>query len=490
MTKKAVIYTRVSTDTQAEKGFSLRDQEDKLRRFCQQNDISILKHFQEDYSAKNFNRPEWKLLMEYLKKNKNDIDLFMFAKWDRFSRNQIEGALVLSEIRGLGIEINCLENNIDDSIPENKLIQAIMLLLPQIENERRSLNVTAGMRRAMKEGRWPSKAPIGYINTRDEDNNKIIIQHPTISQLVRRAFEEMSEGIKSQQEIRLSLVKSGLRCSKNNFSLLLRNQFYIGKIFIPAYKDEIETTVIGIHDPIVDISVFHKVQDVLLERKKKNHLPTKKAAKPELPLRGYLLCHQCGKKMTGSASKGNGGRYYYYHCNNCGNRLRADKANMVFEKLLNTMTFKKEVKELFHAMVKDLSKDLLISEQSEQSKLNKELLKQTERAQRLDDNFMDGNIIGSVYSKLEKKTNDEISKIKLRQEELKKSKTDFNSALSKGVNVIMNIKDIYLKSDIIRKQQLIGSIFPRKFILEENIVRTDQINQVIQWVIKRVKGLE
>jgi predicted site-specific integrase-resolvase len=57
MKSKAIIYTRVSTDDQKENGFSLQDQEARLRKYCQQNDIEILDHYQDDHSAKNFNRP-------------------------------------------------------------------------------------------------------------------------------------------------------------------------------------------------------------------------------------------------------------------------------------------------------------------------------------------------------------------------------------------------------------------------------------------------
>ena len=281
--KTAVIYTRVSTDVQAEKGFSLRDQLDKLQRHCLQNNITILKHFQEDYSAKDFNRPEWKLLMNYLKKNKDQVDLFMFAKWDRFSRNMMESLNVLNSIKSLGIEIYCLENNFDEAIPESKLIQAVMLVLPQIENERRSLSVTAGMRRAMKEGRWPRQAPLGYKNARDESNNKIIIPDPDTAPLITQAFNMMSKGGKTQQEIRLDLAKSGFKCSKNNFSIMLRNKFYIGKIFIPEYKDEPEAIEYGVHEPIVEDRLFYQVQEILNLRNIKRTFP-----KQRLPDLKYL----------------------------------------------------------------------------------------------------------------------------------------------------------------------------------------------------------
>ena len=37
--KKAILYTRVSTDEQADKGFSLRDQDQKLKSYCKRNNI-------------------------------------------------------------------------------------------------------------------------------------------------------------------------------------------------------------------------------------------------------------------------------------------------------------------------------------------------------------------------------------------------------------------------------------------------------------------
>ncbi|MEO7978051.1 zinc ribbon domain-containing protein [Flavobacterium sp.] len=41
-----------------------------------------------------------------------------------------------------------------------------------------------------------------------------------------------------------------------------------------------------------------------------------------LPLRGYLLCPECGKLLTGSPSKGRNQYYRYYHCaSSCGVRF-------------------------------------------------------------------------------------------------------------------------------------------------------------------------
>jgi len=41
---------------------------------------------------------------------------------------------------------------------------ALCLAIPEIENDRRSLNNQMGMKRAKKEGRWSGRAPLGYKN--------------------------------------------------------------------------------------------------------------------------------------------------------------------------------------------------------------------------------------------------------------------------------------------------------------------------------------
>ncbi|KPH14843.1 recombinase family protein [Chryseobacterium sp. ERMR1:04] len=64
----ADLYIRVSTDEQAEKGYSQRDQLERLEKYCNQNQITIGQVIFEDHSAKNFTRPEWIKYINYIKK--------------------------------------------------------------------------------------------------------------------------------------------------------------------------------------------------------------------------------------------------------------------------------------------------------------------------------------------------------------------------------------------------------------------------------------
>lgn len=168
------MYIRVSTDEQAEKGYSQRNQEETLRRYCETNAIQVRKVIYEDHSAKTFNRPEWQKLLTDLKKHRGKSDLVLFTKWDRFCRNAGDAYQMINTLRKLGIEPQAIEQPLDLSIPENIMMLAFYLAAPEVENDRRALNVFHGMRRAKREGRWMATAPIGYVNRTDEGGRKYI----------------------------------------------------------------------------------------------------------------------------------------------------------------------------------------------------------------------------------------------------------------------------------------------------------------------------
>ena len=348
-----ITYSRVSTDEQADNGFSLNHQEEMLRKYCGIKNYNILKHFTEDYSAKNFDRPEWKVLMEYVKKNKNTVDMILFTKWDRFSRN-IEGALaVIRQLSAMGIEIYSIEQPLDLSIPDNKVMLSMYLILPEVENDKISQRTKDGMRRAKKEGCFIAKAPFGYSNAKILEKTSIVPNKD--AELVVKAFEEVSKGIEHVEIIRKRLEKDhGLKLKKQQFYNMLRNITYCGLIEIPEYKKEQAEQVKGLHEPLVDKSLFNKVQNVLDGRRNSNtKLPT--SENDFYPLRGNLICPKCGNKITASPSKGNGGIYHYYHCKaKCKVRFRREKVHEQIKQMLNSLTLNENVKELFKVVLSDV----------------------------------------------------------------------------------------------------------------------------------------
>ncbi|MBW8683895.1 serine integrase family protein [Chitinophaga rhizophila] len=100
----------------------------------------------------------------------------------------------------LEIEACAIEQPIYLSIPESKMILAVYLAEPEVENDRRSLNITDGMRKVRKEGRFIGVAPYGYANKITEDHRKYIAPtHPEADVIIWILNEFAKERANTQQ---------------------------------------------------------------------------------------------------------------------------------------------------------------------------------------------------------------------------------------------------------------------------------------------------
>lgn len=370
----ADLYIRVSTDEQADKGYSQRNQEETLRRYCDINSIQVRKVIYEDHSAKTFIRPEWNKLLSDLRKHKGKVDLILFTKWDRFSRNAGDAYQMISTLRRLGIEPQAVEQPLDLSVPENKMMLAFYLAAPEVENDRRALNVFHGMRRAKKEGRWMATAPVGYANKTSESGRKFIAPKEPEASIMKWVFKELSKGVYAADQIRKEANKKGLKCARNNFWNIIRNPVYCGKIVVSKFKDEETMIVQGQHEPLISEALFYEVQDILNGKKRPVRAGTSISTHDAFPLRGFLICPDCGRMLTASASKGKGGLYYYYHCiAACGVRFKAENANSLFVRELKKYVPKSGMNEIQIITIKEAYHEQTRAQTSSRKKILIEL---------------------------------------------------------------------------------------------------------------------
>lgn len=480
--KTAVIMSRVSSDEQA-LGYSLGIQEEALTKYCEKHNIRIIQKFKEDHSAKDFNRPEFTNFLNYAKKHKGQIDYFLVTSWDRFSRNITDAFIMIRTLKNLGITVQAIEQQTDLTIPENLAMLALFLAIPEIDNERRSIKIKGGMQAALKAGRWCRKAPKGYVNARDKDNKPIIIPGPE-AVYIQRIFQEISKG-KGQIEIRSELRKEGYIISRSCISELIRNPIYIGKIRIPANHDVPEHQVEGIHEGIINEDLFYRIQDQLNVNLVKRNIPKFSTQRSELLLRGNLKCSFCGNKITGSPSRSKtGARYFYYHCNHCGKeRYRADKVNNIVRKIISELQFTSEAKEVYNKMVKIL----LFGSDDERSKkvqaLGKELEKQDERINRLQDLLIDESLSVEDYSQMKQRCTSEKTSIERKLNEIKAVNSNLNKSLEKGVGILADVDRMYDRADLTGKSQILSSIFPEDLIFDGKKCRTPRINEVLRLIL-------
>lgn len=483
MKKTAVIMSRVSSDDQV-RGYSLDVQFEQLTKYCHRHDIDVLKHYKEDHSAKNFNRPEFQKFLEYARRHKNQIDYLFITTWDRFSRNMTDANLMLRTLRGLGIEVQAIEQPIDFSIPESKAMLAIYLVFPEIDNDRRSLKIRGGIRGSLKAGRWCRQAPIGYRNTRDNDNKPIIVQSEK-AKYIQYAYEQIIKG-KSQTEIRKDIKEKGVIISRNNISRILKNPMYMGKIVVPAKDEEPKKLVEGLHQGIITEETFYQVQNILSKRKKKSNRPIYNSMREELPLRGLLYCSSCNGKMTGSPSRSqNGKQYFYYHCNHCKrDRISAINANKVIESILDDFKFSKGAETIYEMMVQKLLSGNERQAALKRKKLNAEIEQTTKRLEKLQDLYVDDKIDIEAYSEAYDRYSLKRETLKQELKGLQTGNSQYRTWLNKGVHLLKDLKEYYNRSSVKQKQKLLSSIFPENLFFEGNKCRTTRINDVLRFILQ------
>ena len=349
--KSAYLYVRVSTDEQKRKGYSLPEQEDRLLKYCEYNNIEVKAVYREDFSAKNFNRPEWKKLLTTIKKKTSTENNILFIKWDRFSRNIEYAYEMIGVLRKCNATAMAIDQPIDFSIPESTVMLAVYLSVPEAENIRRALNTANGIRRAKQMGRYPSKAPMGYINLTEMDGKKLIVPKQPEATIIRWIFQQLAKNIHKIEDVRKMAYGKGLRCSRSYFIKLIRNSAYCG--LIPVTLNSLEQQMIkGIHEPLISEALFYEVQEIVNTKRKISSGTDE--LKSMFFLTGHLVCPLCDRKLCGNFSRGSTKKHPYYHCRGrCKTRINASKLNVSYQSNLQQLVLAEGVGDLFYCILEE-----------------------------------------------------------------------------------------------------------------------------------------
>lgn len=490
--KRAVLYRRVSTTDQKDYGNSLSSQSNRLKEYCDRNSIEVIKDFEEDYSAKDFNRPVFSDLLKFISTNKNKVDLLLVYKWDRFSRNTMEALIMISQFKGFGVEVNCTEQWINHDDPNQLIMLLLNLGMPEADNRIRQDRTIEGMRSNLKGGRWIHSQPKGYDKGKAELGKVLMKPNPKIAPLITELFTEFSLGIYSQNEIRKLPKYKPLNLSKSGISRILNQIIYSGQIKVSAYKDEAEIIVDALHKPLVSKEIFNKVQIELGNRKRIKHKPAKQNIL--LPLRGFLECSSCGANLTGSGSKSKTGKkHYYYHCNGrkgCKERFRVNIAHESINTIFEGLKPNQEVCNLFEHILKDKFEN---SEQSNKSiikSINESITKVQKRKDSLLNKFLDEAFEQELYKTKEAELSNELNELINQKEQLKKYENETKKFIDFGIYILKNMESFFNKATVSTKQKILSSIFKEKLVFEEGKYRTPILNKGIELISKSISALQ
>lgn len=485
-----MIYTRVSTDEQKETGFSLQEQLRQLTNYCEQKGYEIVHHYQDDHSAKDFNRPEFQKFLSDLKGKKIKPTIFLVTKIDRFSRDLHLTLEMAAYMKSVGIELYSLsEGTYDFSDPFKYFANVIQSASAQYFNLQLGENTRRGMRQAMREGRYVQKAPKGYTDNKTLKTKEI---DPVTGPLIKEAFELLGTGAYSAAEVLQIMRTKGLVCAKQTFLNIMRNPFYAGIIVIPAWKDEAEQKVKATsYQPLISEELFYQVQDIMNGRRKYVNLKTTK--NDLLPLRGHLICPTCGHNLTGSGSTGRdkSKKHYYYHCQekyNCNVRFPANPTNDEFLQLLNSFEIKEEVLRLYFEILKE------VFQRNDQKRINdvaatdKEIERVKAQISKLQIRFIEEDLPIQDYNQIKSHLENTERELILKRTHLNMDKSSFAKYCDYGMSMLFDLPTYYQASDVTVKQKIIGSIFPEKLTYDGKKYRTTKTNELLLLLTNNING--
>jgi site-specific DNA recombinase len=443
---KAIIYTRVSSEEQV-KGTSLNDQEARCRQYCADQGMEVLEVFREEgASAKTIDRRMLLEAMEYCRHHKGSVDAFVVWKVDRFARNAEDHFAVRKLLLEYGVSLRSVTEPIGQS-PAEKLFETMLAGFAEFDNAVRRQRCSNGMQARVQQGIYPWKPPIGYralgAKRRGEKKSQPDPPDERVFPILQRGLKEYARGMfASQMQLAAALDEWGLReirgrkTSSQYIDKILSRylKFYAGIIVNPWTGEDVP----GLHVPMITQEEMCNIQ---LVRSGKRRVQKRGAYSADFPLRKTVACAECGRMLTGSVSRGNGGRYFYYHCYNktcCeyGKAIAKAELEAAFSRYLQRITPKPRVLDVIKASVIDVWEENSLALQSEAERHATTLANLTEKRARIRELLEDG-----TYSREEGKerlaeVTNQITATKIALNEARIDQFDIAAAVTYATNFI------------------------------------------------------
>jgi site-specific DNA recombinase len=313
---RVAIYTRVSSQEQAEKGTSLESQAEQLESFCKGQKWEVFNHYVDGgFSGKDGNRPALQALRRDAKAGY--FEKVAVWKLDRLARNQRLILELEAEFREQDISLFSIKEMVDTQTAIGRTVFQVLGLTAEWERDNITERTKTGRLQRMKEGYWASgRAPFGY------DYNKVtkhLVINVSEAEIIRKIYDLYASG-KSLGAIADTLNKELVSPRGKNSKGWYNNS--IRHILInPTYKGE---AVVNRHCHISDINRVDLSKAIRLavppivpedkwniaQSRLSNNKHLKAAEKGVFTLQGLIKCGICGCSYGAAHS----GKYRNYIC--------------------------------------------------------------------------------------------------------------------------------------------------------------------------------
>lgn len=279
------IYVRVSTDEQAEQGFSLDSQKERLIAYCISQGWDDFKLFIDDgYTGTKLERPAMKRMIRNIEEEK--IQAVVVYKLDRLSRKQKDVLYLLEDVFEKNkVIFKSATEPFDTSTPFGKAMIGVLAVFAQLERDMIVERTTTGRRQKISQGLWHGgPIPFGYHWNKE---GKQLEVKPEEAHLIKEIYKRYLQG-----QSRLSIAdwivsRSKARVFDHNVVRdILSRPLYNGKLINAG------VIVQGNHEAIIDEDTWYAVQKETV-RRSGGQTPL-----GEYLLTGLLRCGVCSRGVA------------------------------------------------------------------------------------------------------------------------------------------------------------------------------------------------
>ena len=475
--KRAIRYLRFSQLGQSNS--SIERQELYTDQWLTNNKVELVDTFiDRGKSARTFDRPDFNKLKAFIDKHYKSVDYLLVDQLDRFSRDAGEAMSMVKLLqKKYAIQVVSVTEGItfDYDTPGSFFRAGLQLLLAEEDNINRSIKVKGGVYTAKaKEGRFLYKtAPFGYRKEGERKERRLVVVESE-AKIVRFIYDAFIRNMPIYK-IKEKAYEMGFD-RKGNMVIekLLKNPAYVAQLHVDAYKNYPGGLFPANHEPIVDMTTWQLAQEKLKR-------PIKKRAiiDDDIPLRGILKCH-CGNPISGAASRGKSGKYfYYYKCRHSRhNNVSAIKAHNQLLGAFGLMS-------LPERLVTDIrnscrsSVDTEMKTNSEKLIEKKRELKEAEdKLFSLEEKWINSEVTKETYDRWYSVYHHNVFNLNATIERLSKDQGKVFQILEKNIYMLSDLGYVYTQSDTMLKREFVNLVFDNNLYYQEGIFRTPTMLQI------------
>ena len=377
--KVAGIYIRVSTEDQAREGFSLGEQEEKLKQLCDYKGYEVYKVYCDaGISAKDMeHRPKFQEMLKDMKDGK--INYIVAYKLDRVTRSVRDLEELISQLEKYNTYLVCDRDDVNTSTANGRFFVRMLTVLSQLEIEIVSERTKFGLNGAIKSGHLPGQVALGF----KKDGNRKTIIDPATAPIVKRVFDLYLQG---KTFLQISNIFNEEKVLNKNWKdthieRIINNRLYMGDYEmykrLKEWKNVEPVIYMNVVDPIIPRYIWEEcqAQKIINQRTYTRDRVYTFFQK--------LKCPHCGKIMKCKGSGGKKRKYVYYNCEDCHENIRESYVEEEFEKIVGQLLrFDNEYSELFLPLFADKERSV------DKSDLEREIINLTKQKERIKKAYM------------------------------------------------------------------------------------------------------